>query len=231
MIRQIKCAIRKKCLEKHKHCVFSKDCYFDLETEFEGYNSVKWRSEIKNSIIGKNSYVANDTTLDNVKIGRFSCIGPYVKNVVGNHPSKEFVSIHPAFFSTSPVTRNTYVQTQKFEEYSKTSNGFYMEVGNDVWIGSTVTFIGNVTVGDGAIVAAGSVVTKDVPPYAIVGGIPAKIIRYRFNEEEIAFLQKEQWWNWEDSKLKKHSDEFDSIRKLMLKLKKQESKIDKEINK
>lgn len=218
MIRQIKCAIRKKYLEKNKNCVFSKDCYFDMGTEFEGYNSVKWRSEIKKSIIGKNSYVANDTILDNVKIGRFSCIGPYVKNVVGNHPSKEFVSIHPAFFSTSPVTRNTYVQTQKFEEYSKTDNGFYVEIGNDVWIGSTVTFIGNITIGDGAIVAAGSVVTKNVPSYAIVGGVPAKILRYRFEKKEIEFLQQERWWNWEESKLKFYSDDFDSIQKLKAKM-------------
>lgn len=70
---------------------------------------------------------------------------------------------------------------------------------------------GEVTIGDGAIVAMGAVVTKDVPPYAIVGGVPAKVIKYRFNEEQIARLQEIKWWNKSDSWLQSHIDDFENI--------------------
>lgn len=76
--------------------------------------------------------------------------------------------------------------------------------------------IEGIRIGDGAIVAAGAVVTKDVPPYAIVGGVPAKIIRYRFNPEQIDFLQQLKWWDKDDSwKLRQHADEFANIETLM----------------
>ena len=67
-------------------------------------------------------------------------------------------------------------------------------IGNDVWIGLNATILDGVTIGDGAIVAAGAVVTKDVPPYAVVAGVPAKIIKYRFTESQIDFLLKFRWW-------------------------------------
>lgn len=75
-------------------------------------------------------------------------------------------------------------------------------IGNDVWIGYRATILSGVTVGDGAVIAAGAVVTKDVPPYAIVGGNPAKLIKYRFDNETIAQLMNIQWWNWPEHKIK-----------------------------
>ncbi len=77
-------------------------------------------------------------------------------------------------------------------------------IGNDVWIGSHATILSGVTIGDGACVGAYALVTKDVPPYAIVGGNPAKIIRYRFDEKTIAALLKIAWWNWPIEKIKKN---------------------------
>lgn len=74
-------------------------------------------------------------------------------------------------------------------------------VGNDVWIGSRAIIRSGITIGNGAVIAAGSVVTKDVPPYALVGGNPAKLIRYRFSEEIIAALQQIAWWEWTDEKI------------------------------
>ena len=71
-----------------------------------------------------------------------------------------------------------------------------MVIGNDVWIGANVSILPGVYIGDGAVIAAGAVVTKDVEPYAIVGGVPAKVIRYRFSPKEIYILLKIKWWDW-----------------------------------
>ena len=81
-------------------------------------------------------------------------------------------------------------------------------IGNDVWIGTQSTILTGVTIGDGAIIAANSVVSKDIPPYAIVGGTPAKVLRYRFSEEIIERLLEVKWWNWDIEKIKKNKDLF-----------------------
>jgi virginiamycin A acetyltransferase len=81
-------------------------------------------------------------------------------------------------------------------------------IQNDCWIGNGATILSGVTIHDGAIVAAKSVVTKDVPPYAIVGGNPAKILKYRFNDEQIKNLQKISWWNWKKDKIIENSNFF-----------------------
>jgi virginiamycin A acetyltransferase len=81
-------------------------------------------------------------------------------------------------------------------------------IQNDCWIGNGVTIMGGVTVHNGALIAAKSVVTKDVPPYAIVGGNPAKVIKYRFNEHQIQQLQKIAWWNWSQDKIKQNAELF-----------------------
>lgn len=73
-------------------------------------------------------------------------------------------------------------------------------IGNDVWIGAGTIILPNIKIGNGVIIAAGAVVTKDIPDYAMVGGVPAKVIKYRFNPQEIEILNKVKWWNWSDEK-------------------------------
>ncbi|EPZ37468.1 transferase hexapeptide repeat containing protein [Anoxybacillus ayderensis] len=86
-----------------------------------------------------------------------------------------------------------------------------MSIGNDVWIGANSIVLDGVKIGDGAIVAAGAVVTKDVPDYAIVGGVPARVIRYRFNEEIIKQLKVIKWWDIDLNNLKNYENQFEDI--------------------
>lgn len=188
-------------------------------TTFEGYNKIGRKTIISNSIVGMMTYLGPNTNLPNTIIGRYCSIGSYVDLIVGKHPTETFVSTHPAFYSTREQSTFTFVNENKFEEihYIKTVNNrkFVTEIGNDVWIGSHVKISDGIKIGDGAIIAAGSIVNKDVPPYAIVGGIPAKLIRYRFDNSTIELLKDFRWWNKDVSWLKENSTLFINIDNLI----------------
>lgn len=197
-------------LLKKKNIRVSPSARFDNKTVFEGNNFVARGASVGGSFIGRNSYVGFDSTITKSKIGRFCSIGENVKIVSDTHPSTVFVSTCPSFFSTRKQNRQTFVKENKFEEYLNVE-GYRIIIGNDVWIGSHSVIRGGVKIGDGAIVAMGAVVTKDVPPYAIVGGVPAKVIRYRFTEDQISRLKDIKWWNRDDKWLQKHADDFSKI--------------------
>lgn len=181
-----------------------------------GKNKIGRRTDIANSIIGCGSYIGNDSYLRRVKIGKYCSIGNDVHILYGTHPTDTFVSTHPAFYSTVQQAGFTWVAEEKFQErnYAIPEEKISVTIGNDVWIAGHVQILEGVKIGDGAIVAAGAVVTEDVPAYAIVGGVPARIIRWRFDEEEREWLQKFQWWNKEETWIKNHVDDFWDINKL-----------------
>ena len=184
--------------------------------EFEGANSVAKFSIIVDSKIGYATYINSYSKLFKCKIGRFCSISQKVQVVFGNHPTNDFVSTHPAFYTTRNQSNFSFVNKLKFEEYAFADKAkkYFIEIGNDVWIGYGVILKSGIHIGDGAIIAAGAVVTKDVPPYSIVGGVPAKVIKYRFNEEEIEFLNNLKWWNKEINWIEKKAPLFENIKKL-----------------
>lgn len=151
-------------------------------------------------MIGRYTFIGRDCYLPNAKIGRFCSIGNNVHVVAETHPSR-FFSTHPAFYSTGKQCGITFVKENLFEERLSVE-GYSCIIGNDVWIGNDVRIIGGLRIGTGAIVGLGAVVTKDVPPYAIVGGVPAKVISYRFDEKRINEYLSSKWWENDDAWIK-----------------------------
>ncbi len=195
---------------KYKDVRIGPGCNIFSTSEFEGNNSVGSRCTVGGRI-GRGTYCADDCFLL-CDIGRFCSIGNRVRIVAGTHPADTWVSTHPAFFSVKKQAGFTFTEEQKFTEFRYTASGNYVTIGNDVWIGEDVRILQGVTIGDGAIIAAGAVVTKDVEPYSVVGGVPAKKIRMRFAEDEIAFLKEFRWWDKDAEWLKEHSEDFADIK-------------------
>ncbi len=218
---KIKLKKQKKVLAREKQCIFYEGSNFDNKTIFEGKNLLAVDASLIESKIGRASYLSNQTKLCNVWIGRYTAIGPQVCNIGGTHPAHQFVSIHPCFYSMMKQCGFTYSKEQLFEEfaYVDKERKILNIIGNDVWIGQQAMLMQGVTIGDGAIVAAGALVNKDVPPYAIVGGVPAKIIGYRFEEEERNFLLGLKWWDKEETWIEKYAVYFKDIQMLKEKLK------------
>lgn len=195
---------------KRRNIIISRTAHFDNNTVFEDNVKLYPHSWVSRSYIGRNTYIGSKTSLPNCKIGRFCSISGNVQVISATHPADMFVSTSPVFYSVRKQCGNTFVKTNKFDEMLSV-DGKNAIIGNDVWIGKNAIIKGGVTIGDGAIVAMGAIVTKDVPPYAIVGGIPAKIIRYRFGPEQISKLLEFQWWNKNEEWLKKNVNVFEDI--------------------
>lgn len=193
-------------------CRFSKGCKISSDDLFEGNNYISgW---VKNCQIGRGTYIMDGCWFQNCQIGRYCSIASEVKMVARRgHPTRGFVSTSPAFHLAEALVE-TYVSENAYDPYERAGEGekqWDAVIGNDVWIGTRTMLIGGIHVGDGAIIGAGSVVTKDVPPYAVVAGSPAKIIRYRFEEEQIEALQAVKWWNREESWIREHAESFRDV--------------------
>lgn len=142
------------------------------------------------------------TVESNVKIGSFCSIAPGVHIGAGNHEYK-YVTTHPILFNKYYEKELNIPEGVQQVHGLKDKDSITL-IGNDVWIGLNAIIKRGIKIGNGAIIAAGSVVVKDVPEYAIVGGNPAQIIKYRTSEENIEFLKENEnlmFWNWEKNSL------------------------------
>lgn len=161
---------------------------------FEGANRISKRTTFSGKM-GYGSYMGLNCFIQG-EIGRFTSIGSYCNVIIGRHPyTSPFVTTSPMFFSVLKQNGYTFTDKQLFNEnkYVDEANNS-ISIGSDCWIGNYVKIVEGVRINDGAVVLAGAIVTKDIPPYAIAAGIPARIIKYRYDNKTIEFLLKNKWW-------------------------------------
>lgn len=172
--------------------------------------AINRRSYINDCNIGNYSYSGINTTMNFTRLGKFCSLARNVDIGGFDHDYHKF--------TTMPMFRFTQMNSgvKPKPEYDS-----YCEIGNDVWIAAGAQVLHKVNIGDGAVIGGGAVVTRDVPPYAIVAGVPARIIKFRFPEEIISELLEIKWWDWPDKVILDNIDwlistdvNFETIKKM-----------------
>lgn len=153
------------------------------------------------SSIGNHSYIQKRSAVLHADVGNFCSIAAGVTIAPGIH-YMDGVSCHPSFYLKNTPLLKTFAAQDKISPWK------HVTIGHDVWIGQNAVIMDGVNIGTGAIIASGAIVTKDVPPYTIVGGVPAKAIRLRFDEATIQQLLDSAWWEKDDAWLQAHAGLF-----------------------
>lgn len=217
MTKKLKYFIHKTLLKLYRdNVIISKGVALNRSSILFGYNYLGDNTDVRDSVLGFGSYIASNSVVKKTIIGNYSAIGEHVMTYVGRHPTKKFVSIHPAFFSVSKSCGFSYVTRQKFNEhiYIDKNRKFVVDIGNDVWIANRVTISDGVRIGDGSIIGYGSFVTENTEPYSINVGVPSKKIGYRFEKKYIDFLLELKWWDKPHYWIRNNIDFFHDIDKL-----------------
>jgi acetyltransferase-like isoleucine patch superfamily enzyme len=173
---------------------------WDRTTRFGKNIFIAFGVKLGFSNIGEYSRIRHFSTVYFATIGKFTSIGRNARIGIGQHPTS-LLSTNLIFYKMNPIS-NKWVKPITYEEYKP------IFIGNDVWVGESSMIMGGVKIGDGAIVAARSVVTKDVPAYAVVAGVPAKVVKYRFDEETIKRMLEIKWWDLPDQEITKRLEVF-----------------------
>lgn len=174
-------------------CTIGDDCDI-MNCVMEEKSELGRRNLIRNTSLGKGSYTGTNTIIKQSRIGKFCCISWNVSIGGSNHNYKN-VSLYTDYWHN-----RTFDAGIEIKEPEKPS----VIIGNDVWIGSGCNILEGVTIGNGCVIGAGSVFTKDVEPYSVVVGVPARTIKKRFSDEIIELLEHIEWWNWTDDKIKEN---------------------------
>ncbi len=169
----------------------------------EDHTKIDSFSVVVNSKMGRCSYIGEHTSVIGANIGRYCSISNYCAIGGGGHPI-DWVSTSPVFNSSTSILHFRYADS-KYEPFCETN------IGHDVWIGTHCLIKAGVTIGNGAVIGMGSVVTKDIGPYEIWAGNPARLIKKRFDEETIAKLEKSNWWDWPEEQIREKAPLFCEI--------------------
>ncbi|MBC6003809.1 MAG: CatB-related O-acetyltransferase [Paeniclostridium sordellii] len=211
VVKRLVFYILRKKMELGKSVSIGKKTRVNFKTVVEGGNRIGENNIISNSYIGYGTYTGRNNNLASMRIGKYCSIASNINLIMGTHPTKIFVSTHPAFFSLKKQAGFTYVEKQLFDESNNENKAFKVIIGNDVWIGDNVSLISGVKIGNGAIIGANSLVTKDCKPYYIYGGVPAKKIGQRFTDEQITILNELKWWDRSEEWIIDNIDKFSNI--------------------
>ena len=161
--------------------------------------------------VGRYSYLGPRCIVADTDIGQFCSIAADVAIGSGGHPLERNVAIHPMFYLNRPPHWDL-VSEDRYQEFRKTS------IGNDVWIGTKAVIRDGIKVGHGAVIGAGAIVTKDLEPYGIYAGSPARLIRYRFDEATRKRLLALSWWDRDMTWIRSHAAAFSDVGELLTKL-------------
>lgn len=163
-----------------------------LQSAIGSWCDIEKRNLIRKAVIGDMTYTGADTSIMWANVGKFCCISRLV-DIGGNEHNYHAVSMMPDYRFNNKL----------LGKLRKHPDESIVEIGNDVWVGQGVSIVRKegLSVGDGAVLGAGAVVTKSIPPYAVAAGVPAKVIKYRFSDEIIEKLLTIRWWDWPKEKI------------------------------
>jgi phosphonate metabolism protein (transferase hexapeptide repeat family) len=161
---------------------------------------------VRDSTVGNYSYLQEYVGLLNTELGRFCAVAAMTRMGAPNHP---YTRVTQHRFTYTP--EYYWPEKQRDTAFFAERGADRVVVGNDVWFGHGATVLPGVTIGDGAVIAAGAVVTKDVAPFTIVGGVPARQIKRRFDQRSADRLQRLAWWNWDDDRIAGAVDDFRAL--------------------
>jgi len=167
-----------------------------LESQLGAWTEVGARAALTETMLGDYSYVIHDSQIIYTQIGKFCSIASFVRINPGNHPLERVALHHFSYRSRQ------FALGEDDEAFFSWRRAHQVTLGHDVWVGHNVTILPGITIGTGAAIGAGAVVTRDVPPFQVVVGVPARPVRERFSATVQEGLLRISWWNWPHERLR-----------------------------